>query len=69
MSVFHVILKGFFRLRSTVVIIIKKVERISTLELFYGKVNDAREGFLCALIKILTSLLKNIKIMAPRKSL
>ena len=51
------------------VTIIKKVGRISTLELLYKKINDAREGFLYALIKILTSFLKNIKIMAPGRNL
>ncbi len=50
-------------------IIIGKVGRISTLESPYKKVNDAREGFLCALIKILISLLKNMKIMMLRRSL
>ena len=69
MSVFHAILRGFFRLRSTVVIIIRKAGRISTLESPYKKINGAREEFLCALIKILISLLKNIKIMAPGRSL
>jgi len=69
LSVFHVILKGFFRLRSTVVIIIEKVGRISTLETSYGKVNGAKKESLCALIKVLISLLKNIKIMAPGRSL
>ena len=69
MSVFHVILRGFFRLKLTVVIIIGKTRRISTLELSYRKVNGVREGFLCVLIKILTSLLKNIKIMALERNL
>jgi len=52
-----------------VVIIIEKIGRISTLESFYRKVNGAREEFLYALIKILTSLLKNIKIMALERNL
>ncbi len=51
------------------VIIIRKAGRISTLESPYKKINGAREEFLCALIKILISLLKNIKIMAPGRSL
>ncbi len=51
------------------VIIIEKVGRISTLELSYRKVNDVREGFLCALIRVLISLFKNIKIMASGRSL
>jgi len=52
-----------------VAIIIEKAGKISTLEPPYRKVNGAREESLCALIKILTSLLKNIKIMAPGRSL
>ena len=50
-------------------IIIEKIGRISILEPLYRKVNGVREGFLCALIKVLISLLKNIKIMAPGRSL
>ena len=69
MSVFHVILRGFFRLRLTVAIIIEKLERISTLEPSYRKINGVREGFLYALIKVLTSLLKNIKIMTSGRNL
>ena len=69
MSVFYVILRGFFRLRLTVATIIRKVGKISTLELFYRKINGAREESLYALIKILTSLFKNMKIMAPRRNL
>jgi len=69
LSVFHAILRGFFRLRSTVATIIGKAGRISTLEPLYRKVNGAREGSLCALIRVLTSLLKNMKIMAPGRSL
>ena len=69
MSVFHVILRGFFRLRLTVVIIIGKVGRILILELSYGKINGVREGFLYALIRVLISLFKNIKIMAPGRNL
>ena len=50
-------------------IIIGKVGRISTLEPPYKKINGAREKSLYALIKVLISLLKNIKIMAPGRSL
>ena len=50
-------------------IIIEKIGRISTLELSYKKINDAREGSLYALIKILISLLKNMKIMTPERNL
>ena len=50
-------------------IIIEKVKKISTLEPSYRKINGVREGFLYALIKVLTSLLKNIKIMAFGRSL
>ena len=50
-------------------IIIGKVERISTLELFYKKVNGVREGSLYALIKVLISFFKNMKIIAPGRSL
>jgi len=49
--------------------IIGKTGRISTLEPPYGKINGAREGFLYALIRILTSFLKNMKIMASGRSL
>ena len=69
MNVFYVILRGFFRLRLTIVIIIEKIKRISTLESPYKKINDARKGFLYALIRILISFLKNMKIMAPGRSL
>ena len=51
------------------VIIIEKVERISTLESLYRKVNDVREESLYALIRILISFFKNIKIIAPGRSL
>ena len=50
-------------------IIIGKVGKISTLESPYRKINGVKKKFLCALIKVLTSLLKNIKIMAPGRSL
>ena len=49
--------------------IIGKAGRISTFEPPYGKVNGAREGFLYALIRVLISLLKNMKIIAPGRSL
>jgi len=52
-----------------VVIIIEKIGRISTLEPLYEKINGVREESLCVLIKILISLLKNMKIIAPGRSL
>ncbi len=51
------------------VIIIGKVERISIFEPPYKKINGVREGSLYALIRVLTSLFKNIKIMTPGRSL
>ena len=51
------------------IIIIEKIEKISTLESLYKKVNNVREGFLYVLIRILISLLKNMKIMAFGRSL
>jgi len=52
-----------------VTIIIGKIGKISTLKPPYKKINGAKEGFLYALIRVLTSLLKNIKIMTPGRNL